>query len=294
MSKRKFIEVVLLSVSGDVIVSTLLSSRATVNDFNSFLRDSGFACIDGIVYVHGQRTLLASDASASVHGGEWYVIIDLAERGHRFMKADALTIIERSSEVLSVSNGTLYIPMFLGTSFWDSIWCVAVHLQQGARPNVIWLNEVSDYDVKRRMYYAFNESSAPYKLDGGGLVNGYYKRDPEESDSLWIRIKAGKVRRLDSLPIDFLTPAFDNDDPEIHAFCYSEGQAFVLQDTTGLRLCTYLQVTRTLIVECSHAHGGSVYLWRCDNGIRYCEHCNTWFFVDEYEEHLRSKAQREF
>ena len=129
-----------------------------------------------------------------------------------------------------------------------------------------------------------------YKLEGCGLVDGYYKRDPEESDSLWIRIKAGKVRRLDFLPIDFHNPALDNDDPEVHAFCYPGGRAFVLQDTENLQLSTYLQVTYTLLVECSHTHGGSAYLWRCDNGIRYCEHCNMWFFADEYEEHLKSKV----
>ena len=152
---------------------------------------------------------------------------------------DGIQYFSYGDVVFGVIGGspTLHAPMFAGPDTAANI--VTVKLVAGERPILEWTTNES------QMFENFVDGNA-----AGVFVDGTYLLDSDHHFE--VKIEEGKPSRSDFL----------RRDPYNTAWCCAEAKAFILKDPNTGKTSTYVKLTETLMLECSHNSKGRVHLWR--------------------------------
>ena len=165
----------------------------------------------------------------------------LQRMAHQILQSD-LDDIDNFNylEVVSAeSQGAKFISVPLYQQEYEGL-IVTVWLTANQRPKVEWSRD------KSQMYNEFKATSA-----GETLWNGVYQLDSQQTFEF--KIEDGIPSRQD----------YTDADANATAWCCSQARSFILADPTlHNRISTYIQLTSSLVLECSNNGGGKVFLWR--------------------------------
>lgn len=292
-------EVHLALLSGEVLASECIPENGSVKNLNELLKNVGYVITEGTQYVKDNLKILASAIDAPIVTGLWYVVENQLEVGHLFSTDDGYGITERTCSGVRVDHTSMHVPMFCGKHEWDPIWLASVQFVPSERPRLSWEFKISADEVRAKIYHSFMSIdsiitatsqtelfTATYCIDASrnctGLLDGEFVHASGEASTLCITLERG---------IPYWKDVRTTEEKKL-LYYYPEGGAFIAQNSEDWSFSTYVQVSSSLLVECSHANGGSVYLWRYEDGVSYCEVCEMWLSTCHMEEHRNGKKHR--